>query len=445
MERNTGFSLKWWIIIAIGMVLFSINIAILINIDISSKKSIFEQIREVVSQKNKKTHTENTNTTNQVYEKPAGNATWGNFFNNFFEKDHFNKSYAVVIGIGDYNSDWLDLSASPVDVQRVSDYLINEAGFDYVAKLVDKNATKQQIEKLMIEDFPDKVGEKDRFLFYFSGHGTQRKIGHSSPQGYLVLQSSKATAYADMISMKDIKSWDSLLVSKQTLFILDACFSGAAGTQIKSPLIDKKLDRLSQDGHHLITAGTANEESIASIEKWNGSLFTYAFLRGVRGNADSTTIDHPADGIISLKELMKYIEDTIDKELVSLQYKISPQMFELKDSQGEFFFISKKYEDDSTEINDPDATNPEKYIVVSKGNDIYYIVTLIIPSKMVGADIIVDGKPAHILKQSLAIVKIRVKKKDTNHQITVQKDEASCSKNLFISQDINDLTPCNEL
>jgi len=379
----------------------------------------------------------------QVYQKPEDDMAWGEWFKSLFgkEQEHFNKSYAVVIGIGDYNSDWPDLNAPSKDVQRVYDYLTKEAGFDYVVKLMDKKATKQRIEKLMVEDFPNQVGKDDRFIFYFSGHGTQRKIGNDLLQGYLVLQSSKDTAYADMISMKEIKSWDSLLVSKQTLFILDACFSGAAGIQLKSPLTDKKLERLSQDGHHLITAGTEDEQSIASIEKWNGSLFTDAFLRGIRGNADSATRDHPVDGIISLKELMIYIEDTIDREIVHSGYKkkISPQMFELRNSPGEFFFISEKFKDGVTQnhLNEPDATNPKTDMSI-KGN-IYYTVTLIIPSKMAGADIRVDGKPANILKQYVNIATIRVRKKDTNHQITLQKDDISCSKDFFIPQDMNEL------
>lgn len=290
--------------------------------------------------------------------------TWGNIYDFFFDDSRFNKSYALVIGIGNYNSEWGTLEAPAKDAMRIRDYLIHEAGFDYVITLTDSKASAQRIKQLMIEHFPERVKQDDRFLFYFSGHGTQRKIAKST-LGYLVLQSSIKRAYSNMISMNDIHEWDLLLSpAKQTLFILDSCFSGLAGIQRKSAaLLEKKLDRLAQFGHHLITAGTANEESISSIPRWNGSLFTNAFLKGVSGAADSQTEEYSKDGVVSLKELMKYIEDTIDNELVLLnkekagntKFKMTPQISDLHTSnKGEFFFITKLHKNSLVKKNADD-------------------------------------------------------------------------------------------
>jgi len=284
-----------------------------------------------------------------VYKRPD-NKKWGDIFSWAFDRKEFRKSYALVIGVGDYKEKGLQSLESPYhDARRVSDFLINEAGFDYVVTLTNSKATRQKINEWMVEKFPEKLTDEDKFLFYFSGHGTQRNI-NGLPFGYLVLNDCGLKSYANMIAMDDVERWDRLLFStRHILFILDCCFSGLAGTQRKSPLMNKKISRLSQYGHHLITAGTANEQSLSSLKKWHGSLFTDSFLRAVQGRADLSSGDYGTDGIISLKELMKYIEDRIDAESVKLKsknplskgIKMSPQISELQQNEGEFFFITK--------------------------------------------------------------------------------------------------------
>jgi hypothetical protein len=285
------------------------------------------------------------------YIKSHDHKSWGTIFSEFFSNQGFNKSYALVIGIGDYDY-WKHLEAPAFDAIRFKKFLVENAGFDYVVTLTQEKATLERIRRLMIDVFPNLLQKNDRFLFYFSGHGTQRKIGGRTI-GYLPLKNSRKQGYANMIDMDEISKWSSLLAhARQSLFILDACFSGLAGIQTKSDkIIDKRIERLAQYGHYLITAGTANEESVASLKKWGGSLFTDSFLQGASGRADSSTSDYSQDGIVSLKELMKYIEDRIDHETVRLRnsnffsntIKMSPQISDLKTNVGEFFFITKHY------------------------------------------------------------------------------------------------------
>lgn len=286
----------------------------------------------------------------ETYRKPAGSPSWGSIFASFYDEGRFDRSYALVVGIGDYD-DWPHLEAPPRDAKRVRDFLIDEAGFDHVTTLTEDKATLSRIRSLMVDTFPKLVGEDDRFLFYFSGHGTQREIAGRTI-GYLPLKGSGRQSYSTMIDMDEVSSWASLLAhARQTLFVIDSCFSGLAGVQTKSDrLRDKKLDRLAQYGHHLITAGTADEQSVASLSRWGGSLFTDAFLKGVSGRADSETADFERDGIVSLKELMKYIEDRIDAESQKLKnqspfnapIKMSPQIANLQANVGEFFFVSEE-------------------------------------------------------------------------------------------------------
>jgi len=296
----------------------------------------------------------------ELYKK-QGDIVWGDIFEWTFNRKEFRKSYALIIGIGDYQKGWQNLEAPYYDAVRVKNYLINDAGFDYVATLTNAEATKDNINKFMEEIFSNLLKDNDRFFFYYSGHSTQRLINNTL-FGYLPMQNSGLDTYGDMISMSDIEYWDKLISrAKHALFVLDCCFSGLAGVQMKSPLRKRKLARLSQKAHYLITAGTENEESVADLKRWGGSLFTDAFLKGVSGNADMNSKDFPSDGIISLKELMEYIGSQIDYEstllksnnFLSKEIKMSPQMSKLQHSDGEFFFISKYFKNQKVgEIQD---------------------------------------------------------------------------------------------
>jgi hypothetical protein len=79
-----------------------------------------------------------------------------------------------------------------------------------------------------------------------------------------VLKPALELGWADMIGMDSVEHWARNISGlRQSLFVLDACFSGLAGFQPKRLLRDKTIDRLAQYGHHLITAGTEDEQSIA--------------------------------------------------------------------------------------------------------------------------------------------------------------------------------------
>jgi hypothetical protein len=80
---------------------------------------------------------------------------------------NFDKSYALVIGVGNYKS-FPRLDAPSLDAIRVRNFLRDEVGFDYITNLTDERATRERIEKLMEDTFPSLINSNDRFLFYFS-------------------------------------------------------------------------------------------------------------------------------------------------------------------------------------------------------------------------------------------------------------------------------------
>ena len=64
-----------------------------------------------------------------------------------------------------------------------------------------------------------------------------------------------------MISMGLIMQWDNQISAGQALFLLDACVSGLAVPTVMSGSTSEVVEQLAKPGHHLLTAGTADEFS----------------------------------------------------------------------------------------------------------------------------------------------------------------------------------------
>jgi hypothetical protein len=276
----------------------------------------------------------------ETYIRPRGKSQWTEILEIFtrpFGPKSFGKSYALVVGIGNYDH-YDDLSAPNKDAVRVRNFLRDEAGFDHIVTLTDDRATRGRIEGLMEREFPKLIRENDRFLFYFSGHGETRDLRREK-RGYLVLKPASSGEWDVMIDMPRVQQWiENLGNARHTLFLLDACFSGLAGIEGKGgDNRDQTINRLIQPGHHLLTAGVEGEKAYIVNE---ASLFTSAFLAAVHGAGDYT-----GDGIISLSEIFNYINQYLDAKRAQLRGNIemSPHRYDSRfdDNAGEFFFLSK--------------------------------------------------------------------------------------------------------
>ena len=277
----------------------------------------------------------------RVFEKPASEQTWGSRLADAVGFGGFSKSYALVIGISDYEGGYDDLPTGN-DAKRMADYLFNEAGFDHVHLLTEDKVTKQRVAELMSDEFPELLDGNDRFFFYWSGHGDTRSVASGDGKaGYLPLGDTPSRRWSRMIAMRNVREWNRFLPAKQSLFLLDACFSGLAGFIQQSPTPrDWKIEQLSQDSHHVMSAGTENEKTIAS-DRWGGSLFTTAVLDGLRGAADAAS-GFEKDDIISLTELKAYVQERVlfERRTIGYQNQITPQVRDLRHNTGEFFFLS---------------------------------------------------------------------------------------------------------
>lgn len=275
----------------------------------------------------------------EVFRKPSGQKTYGEIVGQYVGYRGYQRSYALVIGISDYRG-FRDLPTGK-DAIAMKDFLLHEAGFDHVHLLTEDKVTKERIEELMVDEFRQLVDGNDSFLLYWSGHGVTLGVGNGA-QGFLPLSRSGLDEYSGMISMQALQFWDGLLDARQTLYLLDSCFSGLAGVARKGGRRETAIERLARPSRHLLTAGTADEETIAT-DALGGSVFTRAVIDGLRGAADAANA-YPRDGVVTLNELQGYVSERVDDERrrAGWSASITPQLRDLSTSDGEFFFLTSE-------------------------------------------------------------------------------------------------------
>jgi hypothetical protein len=278
--------------------------------------------------------------------RPSFTARLNNVWRTYFSAatPAFDKSYALVIGIGKYRH--LPPLMSPAqDVQKMKAYL-EAQGFDEVVTLLDEQVTLAAFRHPQ-RYLKAKMQPKDRFVFYYSGHGVTSGTG-TATRGYLPLADERDDdRHASSIPMIDLVTWLKGLSVEHLLVVLDSCFSGLAidGTEVKAgtirqpdPRVDvEALNRMARGpARYLMMAGTAGQESFGGT-RWNGSLFTEAFINGLRRDADLYK-----DRIVTARELYVWLKPAVERAAEQANRQLTPMFLDLGPggaSRGEFVFV----------------------------------------------------------------------------------------------------------
>jgi len=219
---------------------------------------------------------------------------------------------AVVIGNRDYqNKDIPPVSYAIRDATQVRKCLIKTFGYREGNIIFKTNATKGIFEntfgsaknyKAMLYDYIT-PGKSDVFVYY-SGHGAP---SIETKKGYILPVDGNPNnvsigGYALELLYRNLAK----LRARSITVVTDACFSGALLFKKASPvgiIVENPLVALKNASVMNSSAGT--ELSSWYPEKGHG-LFTYYFLLGLAGKADSN-----GDKQLTLGEISSYINDNV--------------------------------------------------------------------------------------------------------------------------------------
>jgi len=247
-------------------------------------------------------------------------------------KDLYGKSFAVVIGINNYEK-WPPLEFAVADAGAVRNRL-EKIGFDQITTILDKEATQRRILTELFDELPKKTTRDDRVLFYFAGHGQTENLPDGKKRGYIIPVDTDTANYSTAaISMEQIRSLSSRIHAKHILYVMDSCYSGlglsrslGASTKISDYIRKVSSMRVVQ----IIAAGGKGEQV---QEREGHGLFTTYFLRALKGEADINK-----DNVVTGTELGAYLRPTVSNASRQAQTPLYGRL----EGEGEFLFSVEK-------------------------------------------------------------------------------------------------------
>ena len=244
----------------------------------------------------------------------------------------YRKSYAVIIGINDYDK-WPKLDSAVFDATAVQSLLLAN-GFHEAKLILNKEATQRRILTELYSELPQKVERDDRILFYFAGHGTTTKVYGKFSTGYIIpVESGLSDFPATAISMGQIRDICSRIIAKHIIFVMDCCYAGQIleqGHKIQqngdSEIEGSTYKRVIQ----IITAGTKDQ---VALEGEKHGLFTEFFLQSLKGDADLNS-----DKVVTGREMGTYIPPIVAR----LTNRTQTPMFAHIEGNGDILFFLEK-------------------------------------------------------------------------------------------------------
>ena len=268
----------------------------------------------------------------------------------FDDNNIYDKSWALVVGINDYNN-IPNLNYAVEDALAIKNMLINEHGFPRknVRYLIDKEATQSNIKK-ELSNLMKNAGENDRVVFYFAGHGETAELGlEEGDIGFLLpADGDTEDLYFSAIDMEELKRISKFSKAKHMLFLVDACYGGLAAVNTRSLNINTPnfLDKIIvENARQIITAG-GKDEKVLEKDDWEHSAFTKNLLSGLKDKK----ADQNQDGYITGSEIGFFLQEHVSLDTDNFQ---TPQSKRLTTHEGEIIFFAKteQKEDQENELD----------------------------------------------------------------------------------------------
>lgn len=220
--------------------------------------------------------------------------------------------YAVIIGIEQYRQSLPAVEFASHDAYILREYLTKSLGYpdENVVMVVNERAAKSDLEKYIERWLPNRVDKDSSVLIYYSGHGAPNP---TTQEGFLVPYDGDPT-FLEITGYPLKRLYEQLaqLPAREILVVLDSCFSGSGGRSViakgaRPLVVSMENPLLAGDKIVVLTASSASQIS-STYDQKNHGLFTYFFLKGLQGAADTNK-----DGRIELTEMYGYVKPEVER------------------------------------------------------------------------------------------------------------------------------------
>ena len=227
-----------------------------------------------------------------------------------FAAPRIDKRWAVVIGVGKYQSDDIpDLEFATSDARAMKEFLESDAAgpFDEVLYLENERATGAAMREALFV-FLQQADWDDLVLIYYAGHGAPDP-GRPDNLYLLPTDADLGSLAATGFPMWDVKTaLRRQIAAERVIVIADACH--AAGTAdgdvvgggASNHIAGGFQGLFTPSRRLMMTAADTNEFSLED-ERWGGhGVFTHFLLEGLHGAGD---LD--GNGIVTFTELFEHV------------------------------------------------------------------------------------------------------------------------------------------
>lgn len=218
---------------------------------------------------------------------------------------------ALLIANRNYqNSDIPKVEFAHRDAEFMKQYLLKTLGFQEGNIILQKDATQSQF-RTALQKLANMAKDTAEVFVYYVGHGAPDP---ESKRGYFVpVDCDPNYVKIGGIALEDFYDQLSRIKATKKLVVIDACFSGSSNSgmlikNISPVMIEIEKGHAVDDATVEFTSSSADEVSSWFPEKKH-SLYTYYFLKGLQGEADSNN-----DRRITVGEIHKYLAEKIPYE-----------------------------------------------------------------------------------------------------------------------------------
>ena len=231
--------------------------------------------------------------------------------------------HVLAIAANDYPTEQLKFARA--DAESLINTLREMEGVYYhlgeVQTLFDSKITRDSVEQTIqhLHGITRDARPQDMLMVFLAGHGLA-----SEGEYYFVPPDPRITNVqrgGPLIERLGI-SWTKLRelgdLHCRKVFLLDTCHSGNILDDEYSASHWKKSVRPIRRSEALVVTATDIDQVSFERDSVGHGIFTHAVLEGLRGKADGYEEDTPADGTVDLREVIRYVLETVPEAAQSM-------------------------------------------------------------------------------------------------------------------------------